>query len=170
MNLEPLYEGIKKRLQLKTDFVPYIDMYNGQYEGDPGENDAYTVPAVFIEFEHGDPKSLGNRKQAVMVDVMVYIEDEQIQDLDSTSEDNIRHMGFEHMERVEQVHRALHGWTDNGAIGSLSRTDFSPGFTTRKGRIMHAMRYRCRYIDASAGINYKKVVPDPAQRIDVREE
>jgi len=158
MNFQPLFEAIRKRL---ADNIPdvHIDLYNGQYEEKEPKTDGYPLDAIFIEFETTSPQTLGRKRQQADVDIMIYVESHCIQSVAQIEKQSERDKAFAHMQLCEKINFWLSGFTDNERVGSLTHTEFSPGFTPRTDHIMHSMRYRCRYVDDSAMRMLKKVTP-----------
>ena len=110
------------RLKDKVSALKYFDLWNFQFDQLEEEQDAlpFPLPAAFLRFgPNTNWESLGRLKQQALVEFSIVLGTESVIDTSNLGKD--RNLGLEHLELVDMVFAALHGFSGTG-FGTISRT------------------------------------------------
>lgn len=159
------YTDLAERLRLKVPGIKTIDLYNGQYD-DPAQHNAYTCPAVFIEWlpvewqdmPAGVQQGAGGFRIHCVVNTL-----RETRNIDRLSPPQ-QSQHTAHLLFPAAVHAALQGFAPHG-YSPLGRVLTTPDHRYT-GNIIVVHQYTAHVVDTSA-YAYAQYIEHPIDDFEV---
>jgi hypothetical protein len=126
MILTTFYTDILERLQAKVPGLKHIDLWNYQLDMKGEQDDEalpFQLPAAFVAFSPISWKSSGRFVQRGDLSFSIIVATENMAEVSSQETVEARNRGLEHLNMLDLVFQALHGYTKDNYFSSIKRAD-----------------------------------------------
>lgn len=140
--MKEIFTGISAKLETGVPAIRWIDFDLGQF--DQQELPPVSWPCVLIGFADAPFQNIGTGGQLAEVGVYLLLGCKVYERTHSKAESTYRAHGLEHLDLIEDIHRAIDG-LGGTSFSDLRRTNFQN--VSRSDFRIYRLEYRCLFCD-----------------------
>ena len=158
--METIYNLIASRLKNEITELQWIDLDAGQLDHDEYRA-AIDFPAVLIDIAFSGCENMGHSGDQTCDTVFsLRIVSQCFSETNIHAPEDIRENGLKHFRLLNEIQKALQGWSEGDEMGTLYRQSSTPE-KRNDGLKVHTVRYNTEFYDANNAIEMlEKATPE----------